>query len=74
MTDRPSLEQLVAARNAAMDKVRAWWDAELLAGRIRNQTEAPAWSEYLAAFAALDEAREALSKSGRLADWLGGMK
>jgi predicted ATPase len=50
-----SLELLIEARDRAMDKVRAWWDAELLAGRYRNHTQAPAWTEYLAAFAALDE-------------------
>lgn len=52
------LEQLIAAREKAMQKVRAWWDAEMLAHRHRHVTEAPAWSEYLAAFAALDRARE----------------
>lgn len=55
MTD---LEKLTAARENAMEKVRGWWDAELLAGRCRNQTDAPAWREYLAAFDALDKARE----------------
>jgi hypothetical protein len=53
-----NLEQLIAAREEAMEKVRAWWDAGLLAGQFRDHTKAPAWPEYLAAFAALDEARE----------------
>lgn len=52
------LERLIAARNEAMERVRTWWDAECLAGRISHHTKAPAWSEYLAAFAALDAARD----------------
>jgi hypothetical protein len=53
-----NLEQLISARDEAMEKVRAWWDAGLLAaGQFRDHTKAPAWPEYLAAFAALDEAR-----------------
>jgi hypothetical protein len=54
-----NIEQLIEARETAIEKVRAWWDAEVLAGRYRYQTEAPAWPEYLAAFKALDKAREA---------------
>lgn len=52
-----NLERLIAAREEAMKKVRAWWDAGVLAGQYRDHTKAPAWSEYLAAFAALDKAR-----------------
>lgn len=59
-----NLEQLSKARDVAMMKVRAWWDAELLADRYRDQTEAPAWPEYLAAFAALDKARDAATNIG----------
>lgn len=54
-----NIEQLIAARESAMEKVRAWWDAGALAGQFRDHTKAPAWPEYLAAFAALDKAREA---------------
>lgn len=53
-----TMEQLIAARTEAMEKVRAWWDAGALAGEYRDHTNAPAWPEYLAAFAALDKAIE----------------
>lgn len=65
MTLAPNSDELISLikkREDAMEKVRAWWDSEALAGRIRNHTEAPAWPEYLAAFKALDEAREALAR------------
>ena len=52
------IAELEKARNAAMDRVRAWWDAEQLNGRFREHTSAPAWPEYLAAFAALDSAAQ----------------
>lgn len=51
------LARLSEAREDAMKKVRAWWDAEILAYRQRHVTDAPAWPEYLAAFDALDKAR-----------------
>lgn len=54
-----SIEQLISARDAAAEKVRAWWDAEALAGRFSDHTQAPAWPEYIAAFNALDAVREA---------------
>jgi hypothetical protein len=70
MTKTPvqNLEQLISARDEAMEKVRAWWHAGLLAGQFRDHTKAPAWPEYLAAFAALDEAREVRAIGYRVSD------
>jgi hypothetical protein len=52
------IKELEQARDTAMDEVRTWWDAGLMTGHCRDHTKAPAWPKYLAAFAALDQARE----------------
>ena len=51
------IETLERRRAEAMHKVRQQWDALCLNGLIRPD-ETPAWPEYLAAFAALDKARD----------------
>jgi len=54
-----NIKELEERREQAMRKVRTQWDAACLNGLIRPD-ETPAWREYLAAFEALDKAREGL--------------
>lgn len=52
MTDE--IKEAVRKRDDAMRDVRIWWDRQRLLGNECRHDEAPAWQEYLAAFATLD--------------------
>lgn len=49
----PDLEHFARVRNSAFHKVRQWMEQEAAQGNLRQNDQAPAWTEYQAAEAAL---------------------